>query len=481
MTHNTPQLCDLDAVLLRQLIDDREISIVALLESCISRIEAVNPIVNAVVTTCYERARHEARAAEAVLAAGTPVPALHGLPLLVKDLADTEGVKTTYGSLCYQTHVPTVDSASVSLLRKSGAIVLGKTNTPEFGAGANTSNKVFGATCNPFNPKLTSGGSSGGSAVALACGMAPLATGSDLGGSLRIPASFCSVVGMRPSPGRVPSNAHACGFSPLWTDGPMARTVADTALCLGSMSGYQPTDPLSHPIMAEPFNHIDRDVDLSNLRVGFSTDLGVAPIEAGIEAVFEQRKALLRKHFARSNDLSMDLSEAALVFRILRVESLYASYSVLAEQHADLLSDNVMSNIHEAGSLSLKDTAFANAQHTRLFREFQGLFNDHDVLICPATAVSPFPVEDNFPLSINGQPLDGYQAWYAITWALSLMGCPIVTVPCGSDHLGMPFGIQVIGARHEDASVLSVAQALENTLSQSGHGRLLPDLLSLPG
>lgn len=472
-------ICDLDAVTLRRLIRNQEISIPELLESCIARIEAINPYVNAVVSTCFEQARKEAREAQSKVMNGQALPPLHGLPVLIKDLSDTAGVRTTYGSLCFKDNTPESDSAVVSLLKKAGAIVIGKTNTPEFGAGANTTNKLFGATCNPFNSLLTSGGSSGGSAVALACGMAPLATGSDLGGSLRIPASFCSIVGVRPSPGQVPSHSHACGFSPLWTDGPMARTVADADLMLDSMSQYLAIDPLSHPGISDIRRPVGHSADLSALRVGFTADLGFAPIDSDIKATFEAGRDQLTPHFGESIELPIDLSDATDVFRVLRIESIFAAHGKLAEHQADLLSDNVMSNIRDAEHLTLKDTARANARHTEMFREFQTLFEQLDVIICPATAVSPFPVQDNFPSSINGQPLDGYQAWYAITWALSLMGCPIATVPCGTDHAGMPFGIQVIGGRYQDKFVMNVAKAVEQVLNDSGTGRILPDLESL--
>jgi amidase len=469
-------LCDCDAVTLRRMISACDISPVELLESCISRINAVNPAVNAVVATCYDQARAEAKTAEAAVRNNVALPPLHGLPILIKDLSDTKGLRTTYGSLCFADHVPDEDSAVVNRLRQAGAIVIGKTNTPEFGVGANTYNKVYGATPNPFDLKLTSGGSSGGSAAALACGMAPLATGSDLGGSLRIPASFCSVVGMRPSPGLVPSTSHTLGFSPLWTDGPIARSVADAAMCLEALAGYDKRDPLSSPTAADFGVHLEDAIDLGGLKVGFSTDLGVAAIDQNITKIFDDRKTQLRQRFAASEDLSLDLSEAADVFRVLRAEDIFASFANLAQTKSDQIGENVRVNLMEAQKLTLADTARAAAAHTLLFRDFQTLFDDIDILICPATAVSPFPVHDNHPQTINGVPLDGYYAWYAITWALSLMGCPIVTLPCGMDHNAMPFGIQIVAGRDQDAFVLQVAFALEHALSIDGPGRITPDI-----
>lgn len=473
------ELCDIDAVSLRRMFITGDASPVELLDSCFSRINAVNPAANAVVATCFDRAKEEARVAEAAARNRADLLPLHGLPILIKDLSDTKDLRTTYGSLCFANHTPDEDSTVVKRLRQAGAIVIGKTNTPEFGAGGNTVNDVYGATLNPHNLSLTSGGSSGGSAAAIACGMAPLATGSDFGGSLRIPASFCSVVGIRPSSGLVPSANRTLGYSPLWTDGPMGRLVADAALSLEAMSGYDVLDPCSSPFsknfeipLCAPFN-------LAELKVGFSTDLGVAIIDHDISNIFEDRKSQLRPHFAEIADACLDLSEATDVFRVLRAEDLSASYAGLVHEKSSQIGVNVRMSVMEAQKYSLLDVARAGAMHTRLFRMFQMIFEEIDILICPATAVSPFPVEDGYPREINGTTLEGYYSWYAITWALSLMGCPIVTLPCGLDHNGMPFGIQLIGPRHHDTFVIRAAHALEGILSAAGIGRVVPDIGSL--
>lgn len=459
-------------------IRGRDISPVELLEDCIKAIDAQNPGINAVVTTCFDQAMDHARKAETEVCQGHDLGPLHGLPVLIKDLADTAGLRTTYGSRCFADHVPDSDAIIVEKLKTAGAIVIGKTNTPEFGAGANTSNAVFGATGNPFDPSLTAGGSSGGSAAALACDMAPLASGSDLGGSLRIPASFCSVTGMRPSPGIVPSASHVSGFSPLWTDGPMARTVEDLALMLSAISGFDARDPLSTPASEIGFAEFQNPIDLTRLRVGFSTDLGVALVDDAIAATFEERKHRIARHFRSSFDPGLDpdldLSDATEVFKVLRAESLHAAYGALAAEMPELIGANVRNNIAEARTLSLADTARANAAHTRIYRAFQKIFDEIDVLICPATAVSPFRLEDNHPAEINGRNLDNYYAWYAITWALSLTGSPVVTIPCGRDHRGMPFGIQLVGRRHADMAVLRVAHGLEGLNALDGIGRVRP-------
>lgn len=466
-----PEILNFSAIEMRRRIGSRDLSPVELVDACIAQIETLNPRINAVVTENFEAARQEAKSAVDKLATDETLPLLHGIPVLVKDLSATRGLRTTYGSQCFANYVPDYDSLIVERLKKAGAIVLGKTNTPEFGAGANTSNLVFGATGNPYNPSVTSGGSSGGSAAALACNMAPLATGSDLGGSLRIPASFCGIVGMRPSPGLVPSHTHVCGFSPLWTDGPMARSVEDLALMLSAIAGFDARDPLSMPHSSFDMNAVHDLTDLSRFKIGYSTTLGVADVDRQVAALFEARKSTISTHFHSAEDLKLDLSSAAEIFRVLRAESLYASYGELAHSRAGELSENVRANILEATTLSLRETARANAGHTEIYRAFQRIFDDIDFLICPATAVSPFPVGENHPTEINGAPLKGYYAWYAITWALSLTGSPVVTIPCGLDHKNMPFGIQIVGPRHSDQQLLSFARALEFALNIDGIGR----------
>ena len=458
--HNTKS-----AVYLSEAIASKKISPVDLVEDCIAAFEAQNTRVNAIVTPCFETAREQAKIAENE----SPKGPLHGLPVLIKDLVETKGIRTTYGSLPFKDNIPDFDEILVERLKSSGAIILGKTNTPEFGAGANTRNDIFGATGNPFNTDLTAGGSSGGSSAALACDMAPLATGSDLGGSLRIPASFCSVVGMRPSSGLVPSQTHVSGFSHLWSDGPMARNVADCELLLKVMAGFDARDPISMDAPeTTPFP------DASKLKVGFSTDLGVAEVDDGIRAIFEGRKESLRGHFKTARDLGLDMSDATEVFSVLRAESMVAAFGDLLAQKPDQIGPNVKANVEQASQFSLIDAARANASHTQIYRKFQALFDDIDILICPATAVSPFPVTQNFPTQINGKELEGYYAWFAVTWALSLTSCPIVTIPCGLDHQRMPFGIQIVGRRGTDFALLQVAKEIERILDEDGLGRISP-------
>lgn len=453
---DAPDLCDRDAIWLRNELGAGRVSAVDLVESCITRIKALNPILNAVVTPDFDNARDAARRADRLCLSGGDLPRLHGLPVLIKDLTETAGLRTTYGSLCFADHIPDNDAEITRRLRHAGAIVLGKTNTPEFGAGANTRNDIFGATPNPHDLSKTAGGSSGGSAVALACGMAPLATGSDLGGSLRIPASFCGVVGMRPSAGRVPSLSNVIGYSPLWTDGPMARNVADCALMLRAIEGHVPGDPLSAPIPARNNDAFDE----TSLRIGYSTDFGFAPVSGAIRALFKNKVAALNG----LTSIDLDLSQMADVFRILRAEAFAAGFADLVAQHGDRIGPNTRGNLAIADHYSLHDMARARVIQTDLFRQFQDVFNKVDVLLAPATAVSPFPLSMDFPADIDGAHLAEYYDWYAVTWALSPLGCPIVTIPAGRDHAGLPFGIQVIGPRHSDERVLQIAGQLAQML-----------------
>ena len=339
--------CDLSAVEARWRIGTKELSPIELLESCIDRIEAVNPTVNAMVATCYDRARAEARSAERAVVKGEPLGALHGLPLGVKDLNLTEGVRTTFGSLIHEDFVPEADERMVADLRAAGAIVVGKTNTPEFGAGGNTVNKVYGATVNPFDTARTCGGSSGGSGVALATGMLPLCTGSDTGGSLRIPAGFCGITAIRCTPGVVASERRVVGLTTFNVQGPMARSVPDAALMLGAMTGHDPSDPLSHPISAESLETIE-SIDLSTLRVAVSPDLGFAQVDNGIRDTFAACVEEFRPAFGECIERNPQMDDASRAFWLIRGVYFLAGRLESYREHKHLLGPNVISNV-EAG------------------------------------------------------------------------------------------------------------------------------------
>ena len=478
MTHS----CDLPAVEARHLIGTKELSPVELLESCIDRIEAVNPTVNAIVATCYERAREEARSAERAVIKSEPLGTLHGLPFGVKDLNLTEGVRTTFGSLIHEDFVPEEDERMVADLRAAGAILVGKTNTPEFGAGANTVNKVYGATVNPFDTARTCGGSSGGSAVALATGMLPLCTGSDTGGSLRIPAGFCGITAIRCTPGVVASERRPVGLTTFSVQGPMARSVPDAALMLGAMADHDPRDPLSHAFGTESLEAID-PVDLSTLRVAVSPDLGFAHVDDGIRDTFAARVEAFRPAFGACVERNPEMESASRAFWLIRGVHFLASRLDSYREHKHLLGPNVIGNVEAGLAMKPEDIGWAFAEETRLYRALQSFFDEVDVLICPTVAVPPFPVEQLFCTHINGVALENYIQWADLTSGLTLTGHPIVSIPCGLDPTGTPFGLQIVGPRrHSERFVIAVAAAMERYADgRTQIARPVPDIDSLSG
>ena len=364
-------------------------------------------------------------------------------------------------------------------MRRAGAIVVGKTNTPEFGAGANTDNPVYGPTRNPFDPARSCGGSSGGSAVALATGMLPLATGSDTGGSLRIPAAFCGIVGFRPSPGLVPSERRALGWTPLTVLGPMGRTVADTRLLLRAQIGHDRNDPLSAPIDAGAFATTER-IDLSQLRVAVSEDLGGAPMDRRLRATLRERMAIIASAFRACDWRDPDMGGADRAFAAIRAQNFLAGQRERYEQHRDQLGAYVRANYEEGLGMSAADVAEAHATQTRLYRALERFFDDHDVLISPTVGVPPFPLAERFATTVEGRALGTYYAWLAPTYYLSLTGHPCISIPCGLEPTGTPFALQITGPARRDEFVLDVAQAIEGLLARDPRtARPIPDLARL--
>lgn len=469
--------CDLSAVEARRLIGRKRLSPIELVESCIARIEMVNPTVNAVVAESYDRARTEARAATEALVSGEGLSVLHGLPFGVKDLNDTEGVVTTYGSPLYRDNVPAKDELLVAKLRRAGGIMLGKTATPEFGAGGNTTvNEVHGYTRNAFDPDRACGGSSGGSGVALACGMMPLCTGSDSGGSLRKPATFSGVSAIRPTTGLVPSDKRGVGFTNFSVQGPMARTADDCALMLSVMAGSDVEDPLSFNVDGADYRQLP-EVDLSRLRVAVSVDFGWAPVEHGIRNVFEERLAKFQSVFKSCERFDPDLETALDVFWVLRGVQFLASHLERYRNHRDQVGQNIVANVEAGLEMSPEKIAWANAEHTRLYRQFQTMFKDYDILLTPGQPITPTPVEQRNVTEVNNVPMKNYMHASALTSSLTLMGNPCVSTPCGIDHTGMPFGLQICGPMHSDAHILGVARALERVFAGDPElARPVPDL-----
>ena len=471
--------CDLSAVEARRLIGNKALSPVELLESCLKRIEATNPQLNAIVAMDAEVAREAARNAERAVMHGEPLGLLHGLPTGIKDLQATAGLTTTWGSLIHKDHVPDDDEDTVANLRDEGAIILAKTNTPEFGAGGNSRNSVYGATANPFDTTKTCGGSSGGSAVALATGQVPVATGSDYGGSLRTPASFCGVFGYRPSPGLVPGIDRASLLTPFPVNGPMGRSVEDLHLLLRAQLDIDKRDPYSSDDAMRIPERLS-GCDLGSLSVAFSEDLGCAPVDNDLRAVFQDRMNAIAGTFAETAETTPDFANVHDVFETLRGVYFVAAHHARLENHRDQLGPNVIDNTERGLKLSAREIALAHVEQANIVRRFADFFGDFDVLICPAAGVSPFPHTDWYPETINGETMPTYMRWLAIKYAPTTALACVAVLPCGRDHLGMPFGIQVIGPNGSDALVLEVAYALEQVLAANPETqRATPDLAAL--
>jgi amidase len=477
--------CDLTAVEARRLIGTKQLSPSELLASCIARIEAVDHAVNAMVARDFDRARAAARQADAAVARGDALPPLHGLPVGIKDMEPTAGLRTTFGSLLFRDNVPAKDQRLVAAIRAAGAIVIGKTNTPEFAAGANTRNAVYGATGNPFDPTKSCAGSSGGSAVALATGMVPICQGSDTGGSLRNPAAFCGVVGFRPTPGLVPTERRPHGWSGLPVVGPMGRTVADTALLLSGMIGDEAGDPLATTVHGKTVRspgdfYPPTRIDLARLRVALTPDFGFAPTEHHIASVFAEKTGLFRHVFARADDAAPDCSGTDEAFEVLRAVGFLAQHLEKVRKTPDLVGPNVRTNVEEGLRYSAEDIARALSIQTTLYHRWQAFFERYDVILTPAITISPRSWRELYPAKIDGTPTRGYFHWLAMAYAVTVVGHPAISLPVGLDRNGMPFGLQIVGPRGGDALVLRVAAELESMLAGDARtARPIPDLAAL--
>jgi amidase len=428
-------------------------------EEALARVADRNGELNAVVTL-NPRALDDARAIDARLAAGDTVGPLAGVPVGIKDITPVAGLRTTYGSPIYADHVPDADAVVVERLRRAGAVIIGKTNTPEFAAGANTWNTVFGATRNPWNPALTSGGSTGGGAAALATGMIALADGTDLGGSLRIPAAFCGIVGLRPSPGLVPQHPVDWVWDTISVAGPMGRTVEDVARMLQVIAGASPGAPLGQSLRGRDFVAAAVRPLGPGVRVGYCADVARIGVDTSIEATCRAAAFALAADGADVREIACDLSGWRDTFLTLRAEWFLAGMAGRMDRVGDF-GVNVRANV-EAG-LALDPRALGAAHHARgqLWQTMRELFSRVDYLVTPTTAVPPFPVEQNYPTEVAGRPMRTYVDWFAPTFLLSLTGLPIASVPCGFDTRGLPVGLQIVGRPQDEEAVLTLAAAVE--------------------
>jgi amidase len=450
----------LTACEMARLIQARELSVLEVVEAHLAQIERVNPQVNAVVTLVAEQAMEAARRADRALANREALGPLHGLPVAHKDLVETKGIRTTCGSPIFKDHVPEQDALIVERLKAAGAITLGKTNTPEFGAGSQTFNPVFGPTRNPYDLSKTCGGSSGGAAVALACGMVPIADGSDLGGSLRNPASFCNVVGFRPSAGRVPTWPTPSAWFPLTVEGPMARTVQDVALMLGAMAGPDPRCPIS---IAEPADRFlgPLERNFKGVRVAWSRDLGGLPVEAEVTSVLESRLGVLQDLGCTVEKAEPDLSDADEVFRVLRAWRFELSHGKLLDTHRHLMKDTVVWNIEEGRKLTGPQIGQAEVKRTVLYHRVREFMERYEFLLLPVSQVLPFPVEQEYVTEINGTPMHTYLDWMRSCYYITVTGLPAISVPCGFSSQGLPVGLQIVGRYRDELGVLQMAYAFQ--------------------
>ena len=457
----TDELCFRPATELAGMLRAREISARELLDAHLDRIDRLNPDLNAVVTLDAEGARTAADAADAALGAGDEVGPLHGLPVAHKDTHATGGLRTTWGSPLHVDTVPLRDELIVARYKAAGAVRVGKTNVPEFAAGSHTFNTVFGASHNPYRHGLSVGGSSGGAAAALAAGLVPLADGSDMGGSLRNPAAFCNVVGLRPTPGRVPTWPAALGWSQLSVQGPMGRTVADVALQLSVVAGADPRVPIS--LSDDPAGFAAGMSDrLHGVRVAWAPDLGGrVTVDPAITAVLASVGSVFEGLGATVEEACPDLSDADDVFGTLRAWIFDTTYTDLARRHPDKVKESIRWNAEMGAKLTGADLARAEIAHTKLYERMVAFFETYDVLLAPTTQVLPFPVELEYPTEIGGVPQENYLEWMRSCTVISATGSPALSVPGGFTDDGLPVGLQIIGAPRADRRVLEVGHAFE--------------------
>lgn len=476
---NADGLLSLSTVELRRRIGTKEISPVELTDASIARIEALNPAVNAIAATDFKAARGQARKAEAAALNGEALGLLHGLPTGIKDLHETAGLLTTYGSPLHRDFVPKQDAAMVANVRRAGAVIVAKTNVPEFGAGANSRNPVWGATGNPFDPRLNAGGSSGGSAVALACDMLPVCTGSDTGGSLRIPAAVNGVVGFRPSPGVVPMDARALGWTPISVLGPMGRDVPDTRLLFAAQVGMDDREPLAFPLDPAAVA-ARRPADLGSLRVAWTEDFDQAPVSQEIRRVMRERVGAMRHLFRSCDEVTFDFGEADRCFDVVRAMNFVTRYQAAYDKDPLSLGPNVRANYEMAREMSLPDAAWGHAEQTRVFRRFQAFFRDYDLVLSPTLPVTPFPWTQLYLEELEGTRLRNYYHWLALTYYVTLVTNPAIALPCGVDEHGMPFGLHVTGRFHGDLALLDAAESMEEAFARiPALARPRPDLSKL--
>ncbi|HZM59473.1 MAG TPA: amidase [Vicinamibacterales bacterium] len=465
------ELCEMSAVDLAARLARKQLSARDVMKAHLDQIERVNPKVNAIVTLVAEQAMAAAAKADETIVRRGPLGVLHGLPAAHKDLVDTAGIRTTHGSPFYRDNVPTRDALIVTRMRAAGAITVGKTNTPEFGAGSQTFNTVFGATRNPYDLTKTCGGSSGGAAVTVAARMLPIADGSDTGGSLRNPPAFCNVVGLRPSPGRVPNESSS--WSPLSVSGPIARSVADVALFLSAIAGADRRSPLS--IDEDPARfRAPLGKDFKGVRVAWWRGLGGIPFEPEIRRVVDASRKVFEALGCIIEEAEPDFSGVAEAFPLLRFVANHSRYSALIRQRPEWVKDTIKYEVEQAERARGEDISRALTRQAQMFEQSRLFFERYTYYILPVTQVEPFDVDTPYPTEIAGTAMSSYVDWMRSCWYVTFMSNPAISVPAGFSATGLPVGLQIVGRHRDEFSVLQLAHAFEQA---TRHGRRRPSVL----
>ena len=467
------EICFMTATELARRIRERELSAREVMEAHLSQIDRVNPRVNAIVTQIPgEQALAKADAADEALARGSDVGVLHGLPVAHKDLVLTKSIRTTFGSPVHKDFVPDEDALIVQRLNNAGALTIGKTNTPEFGAGSQTFNEVFGETLNPYDTSKTCGGSSGGAAVALACGMVPIADGSDTGGSLRNPANFCNVVGFRVSPGRVPSWPNKTNWNPTSVQGPMARTVQDAALMLSAIAGPDLRSPMS---IVEPggrfLDSLDRD--FKGVSIAWSPDFGGLPVDSRVTAAIDAQRSSFDSLGCVTEDATPDFADTDRVFKIWRGWGREAGQGEFLKEHRDQMKDTLIWDIEQGVNLTGPEVGWAEVKRSEIYQRLHEFMETFEFMVFPVSQVPPFDVKQRYVTEINGVEMETFIDWMKSCYYITVTGHPAISVPCGFTPEGLPVGVQIVGRYRDDFGVLQLAHAFEQT---TGFWKRRPDV-----
>ncbi len=468
------ELSFLPALELARLIRTKAASAAEIMQAHLSQIERVNPKVNAIVTLVADQALAQARLADDALARGANIGALHGLPVAHKDLFETRGIRTTFGSRIYKDNVPDRDSIIVERAKAAGAITIGKTNTPEFGAGSQTFNEVFGTTANPCDATKTCGGSSGGAAVALACGMTPLADGSDHAASLRNPAAFCGVVGMRPAPGRVPTAPASNPRSTMSVDGPMARNVADLAFYLSALAGPDTRSPIAISESGAKFAG-DLQRDFKGVRVAWFKDLGGVPFDRKILENIRVQRKVFEALGCIVEEAEPDWTEATESYNVLRAQGFLGAHAEHVRQHRELVKDTILWQVEEGRKLTAEQIVRATTQRAQLYERMRLFMQRYEYFVLPTTQVLPFDIHQPYVTEIDGVKMNSYIDWMKSCYYITMVETPAISVPCGFTAEGLPIGLQIVGRHRDEWSVLQMAHAYEQA---SGEGWRKPTVAS---